>query len=88
MVRAPRSIPDYDELMNPLRERRQAVSGPQIGDPALLVAAVMRLVTTVEPPAHLLLGSDALRLVSEKLDLLRAELVQWKDLTLSTDSPT
>jgi NAD(P)-dependent dehydrogenase (short-subunit alcohol dehydrogenase family) len=87
MVRAPRSIPDYDALMDPIRERRQAVSGRQIGDPALLAAAVMRLVTAAEPPAHLLLGSDALRLVSEKLDLLRAEFAQWQDLTLSTDSP-
>jgi NAD(P)-dependent dehydrogenase (short-subunit alcohol dehydrogenase family) len=87
MVRAARSIPDYDTLMDPIRERRQAVSGKQTGDPTLLAAAVMKLVMAEEPPAHLLLGSDALRLVSEKLDLLQAEFTQWRDVTLSTDSP-
>ncbi len=87
MVRAPRSIPDYDALMDPLRERRQAISGKQIGDPDRLAAAVMKLVSVNDPPAHLLLGSDALHLVTEKFDLLRSEFQDWKELTLSTDMP-
>lgn len=87
MVRAVRSIPDYDELMDPIRARRQAVSGKQTGDPALLAAAVLTLVAAQEPPAHLLLGSDALRFVTEKLDALRAEFACWKEVTLSTDAP-
>jgi NAD(P)-dependent dehydrogenase (short-subunit alcohol dehydrogenase family) len=86
MVRAERSIPDYDALMDPIRERRQAYSGHQIGDPAKLAAAVLRLVDAPNPPAHLLLGSDARRLVEDKLAALQAELDAWKDLTLSTDT--
>src|SRR5512143_2908187 len=39
MVRAPRSIAEYDAVMNPIRERRQAVSGHQQGDPARAAAA-------------------------------------------------
>jgi NAD(P)-dependent dehydrogenase (short-subunit alcohol dehydrogenase family) len=87
MVRAARSIADYDALMDPIRERRQAISGQQAGDPARLAAALLALVAAEEPPAHLLLGSDALRLVSETLDRLRAEIAAWKDVTLSTDAP-
>lgn len=85
MVRAPRSIPEYDALMNPLRERRQRMSGHQPGDPAKAAAAILALVQASDPPAHLLLGSDALRLVQEKLTALRAEIDAWKHVTLSTD---
>lgn len=87
MVRSPRSIADYDTLMDPIRQRREAVSGHQAGDPALLAAAIMTLVAAQEPPAHLLLGSDALRLVSEKLADLQAEFSAWRSVTESTDFP-
>jgi NAD(P)-dependent dehydrogenase (short-subunit alcohol dehydrogenase family) len=85
MARAPRSIADYDALMTPIRERRQAQSGKQIGDPSKLAEAVVKLVNSENPPAHLLLGSDAHRLVGEKLALLQSEFAAWKDVTLSTD---
>lgn len=85
MIRAARSIPDYDALMDPIRERRQAASGHQIGDPARLGAAVLALASMEKPPAHLLLGSDAYKLVDEKLAALRAEYDTWKQVTLSTD---
>jgi NAD(P)-dependent dehydrogenase (short-subunit alcohol dehydrogenase family) len=85
MVRAVRSIADYDALMDPIRERRLAVSGKQLGDPSKLGAALLKLVASDAPPAHLLLGSDALRLASEKSKLLATEFAEWKRLTLSTD---
>lgn len=85
MARAPRSIADYDTLMTPIRERRQAQSGKQIGDPSKLAEAVVKLVNSEDPPAHLLLGSDAYKLVGEKLALLQSEFAAWKDVTLSTD---
>jgi NAD(P)-dependent dehydrogenase (short-subunit alcohol dehydrogenase family) len=86
MVRAARRIADYDALMDPIRARRQAISGHQLGDPARLAAAVLKLVAADEPPAHLLLGSDALKLVSEKLEALGAEFAGWREVTLSTDA--
>jgi len=85
MVRAPRSIAAYDEVMNPIRERRQRVSGQQLGDPQKAAQAILKLARNSTPPAHLLLGSDAFKLADEKLALLRAEFYAWKDVTLSTD---
>lgn len=85
MRRTPRSIPDYDALMNPIRERREKISGHQIGDPAKLGEAVVKLTATDHPPAHLLLGSDALKLVEEKLAAQRAEIDAWQHVTVSTD---
>lgn len=85
MVRTPRSIGDYDALFDPIRQRRQEVSGKQLGDPRKAARAMLAVIDTPAPPAHLLLGSDALRLVREKLKALEAELAQWEALTVSTD---
>jgi hypothetical protein len=85
MVRAPQIIDDYEALMKPIRERRLQMSGNQIGDPEKLGAAVLKLVSMEDPPAHLLLGSDALSQLEEKLAAHRAELDACKSLTLSTD---
>jgi NAD(P)-dependent dehydrogenase (short-subunit alcohol dehydrogenase family) len=87
MVRTPRSIPDYDAVMNPIRERRQKISGHQLGDPQKAAEAILKLAAAENPPAHLLLGSDALKLAGEKLEALKAEFQSWKDTTLSTDFP-
>lgn len=87
MVRAPRSIADYDALMDPIRAKREAVSGHQAGDPVRLAAAVLKLVDAQDPPAHLLLGSDASRFVSEKIASLQAEFSTWHAVTHSTDFP-
>ncbi|MBR1139188.1 MAG: oxidoreductase [Pseudomonas sp. PGPPP3] len=85
MNRAPRRIADYDALIDPLREKRLAMSGKQLGDPAKLGEAVVKIANAENPPAHLLLGSDARTLVDRKLSDLRAEYDAWNDLTLSTD---
>ncbi|TBV73905.1 oxidoreductase [Pseudoxanthomonas winnipegensis] len=85
MVRTPRSIGDYDALFDPIRQRRQEVSGKQLGDPRKAARAMLAVIDAPAPPAHLLLGSDALRVVREKLKALEAELAQWEALTVSTD---
>jgi NAD(P)-dependent dehydrogenase (short-subunit alcohol dehydrogenase family) len=85
MIRAPRSIAAYDEVMNPIRERRQKVSGHQLGDPQKAAQAILTLTRNNAPPAHLLLGSDAFKLAGEKLVVLKAEFDGWKGVTLSTD---
>ncbi|MGW1468633.1 oxidoreductase [Streptomyces sp. NPDC002308] len=87
MVRAPRGISDYDELFDPLRAARRQVSGRQLGDPARAAAAVLRILDAPDPPAHLILGSDALRLVRAGRDAVDGDLNTWEELTLSTDFP-
>lgn len=85
MVRTGRSIADYDALFDPIREARQAVSGKQLGDPAKLAAAVLDLVESNNPPPQLLLGSDALKHVSDRVARLQHEIEAWKSVTVSTD---
>jgi NAD(P)-dependent dehydrogenase (short-subunit alcohol dehydrogenase family) len=88
LMRAQRRIPDYDEVFEPLRTRRQSNSGKQAGDPAKAAQAILKLIASDNPPAHLLLGPDAVRLVQENIDALKAGIDSWKDVSLSTDFST
>lgn len=83
--RQERTIADYDEIFGPIRERRRNYSGNQPGDPAKAARAMLEIVKVDEPPAHLLLGRDAVQLVREKLGQLCAEINEWERLSLSTD---
>ena len=85
MVRSPRSIPDYDALFDPVREARQQKSGKQLGDPVKAARAMLDVIAQDSPPAHLLLGSDAIDLVRQKMSLLAKEIDQWEAITRSTD---
>ncbi|MGP0946274.1 oxidoreductase [Serratia sp. CY74008] len=85
MVRSPRRLPDYDALFEPVRQARQEKSGKQLGDPMKAAHAILALIESQTPPTHLLLGSDALSLVRQKLEALGQEIEQWEKLTRSTD---
>ncbi|WP_198082779.1 oxidoreductase [Variovorax sp. E3] len=85
MVRSARSIGDYDGLFDPIRQARVDKSGQQLGDPDKAAAAILTLVDMPQPPAHLLIGSDALGLVRAKLDAMQASLTGNEGLTRSTD---
>ncbi|MFV3415021.1 oxidoreductase [Pseudomonas nitroreducens] len=85
MVRSPRSIADYDALFDPVRQARREKSGKQLGDPAKAAQAMLAAIEAPVPPRHLLLGSDALGLVRQKLSALEEEISHWEALTRSTD---
>lgn len=84
MDRTPRSLEDYDAIMNPIRQARQAKSGQQPGDPAKAALAVLALIESENPPVRLFLGQDALTLVEQKLDSMREETEAWDQLSRST----
>ncbi|MFP3504042.1 oxidoreductase [Burkholderia sp. SIMBA_062] len=85
MARTPRSIADYDALFDPIRQAREEKSGRQLGDPAKAARAMLAVIAADRPPAHLLLGSDALRLVRAKWAALEDEMRAWEAVTVSTD---
>lgn len=85
MIRSPRSLPDYDALFDPIRKAREEKSGKQLGDPIKAARAMLAVIDSDTPPAHLLLGSDALDLVRDKLSALGEEFAAWEAVTRSTD---
>lgn len=84
MDRTPRSISDYDTVMDPIRAARQAKSGNQPGDPAKAAQALLAIVEAENPPVRLFLGEDALGVVNQKLSAMKAEIATWDALSRST----
>jgi NAD(P)-dependent dehydrogenase (short-subunit alcohol dehydrogenase family) len=84
MDRTPRSISDYDTVMDPIRAARQAKSGNQPGDPAKAAQALLAIVDAENPPVRLFLGEDALGVVNQKLGAMKAEIANWDALSRST----
>jgi NAD(P)-dependent dehydrogenase (short-subunit alcohol dehydrogenase family) len=84
MDRTPRSIGDYDGVIDPIRAARQAKSGHQPGDPDKAAQALLRLVEADNPPVRLFLGADALGLVEQKLAQMKTEIAAWDSVSRST----
>lgn len=85
MIRSDRSIADYDRLFTPIREGREQKSGRQVGDPAEAARVLIDLVEEKNPPVHLILGTDALKLVRDRTATFLGELDAWEEVSLSTD---
>jgi NAD(P)-dependent dehydrogenase (short-subunit alcohol dehydrogenase family) len=85
MVRTERRVSAYDEIFEPIRKRRLERDGRQPGDPSKAARAILEVIGSDAPPAHLLLGPDALKYVREALDGLSAEITKWEPLSASTD---
>jgi short-subunit dehydrogenase len=78
-------IDDYADTAGKRRKEHDRAHGTQPGDPAKAAQALIAAVESDDPPAFLLLGSDALstyrRLVEARLEAIRS----WEHLTTSTD---
>jgi NAD(P)-dependent dehydrogenase (short-subunit alcohol dehydrogenase family) len=79
------AIADYAETAGKRRKENDKAHGTQPGDPAKAAQAIITAVTAAEPPALLVLGSDAVYAFGAVLDAQRSELEAWKTLATSTD---
>jgi len=78
-------IDDYADTAGKRRKEHDTVHGTQPGDPAKAAQALITAVRSGEPPALLLLGTDAVMATTALLDTQRAELETWRRLSTSTD---
>jgi NAD(P)-dependent dehydrogenase (short-subunit alcohol dehydrogenase family) len=78
----------YSATSGAFRKMVETVSPDRMpGDPSRVAAAIYEVINSDEPRHWVLLGSDAYRLVNQKLDMLRAEIETGKEITFSTDFP-
>ena len=84
MVRTEHSIDDYDTVFAPIRRARLAKDGKQPGDPAKAAKVLLDLIDEDDPPVHLVLGDDALRVVRDKISALSREIDAWDSVSKST----
>ncbi len=78
------AIADYAAGAGPVRGALAHHDGRQPGDPANAAKAVVDVTEVAEPPLRLQLGADAIERIEAKLDLVRRELDQWRQVALAT----
>ena len=78
------AIPDYAETAGKRRKENDTVHGTQPGDPGKAAEAIIAVVESPNPPSLLVLGQDAYGAFAAVADAQRAELDQWRELSLGT----
>ncbi|ONI85473.1 short-chain dehydrogenase/reductase [Saccharothrix sp. ALI-22-I] len=78
------AIPDYDDVLDPVRKMLREVDGAQPGDPVKAAAAIQAALDSEHTPLRLALGADAVDGIGERLDRVRAELEQWQAVGRAT----
>lgn len=78
-------LPEYEGGVKQLREWLDGKHQTQEGDPKKLAAALLQLVAAEKQPWHLLMGSDAVQRMQDRIARDAAEAEQWKSVSVSTD---
>ena len=84
----PELFPDYEPSVGAVAKALKSYWGHEISDPIKVAQVVLRLADSDRLPAHLLIGSDAVRFAAEAEATRAAEAAQWRELSLSTDVDT
>jgi NAD(P)-dependent dehydrogenase (short-subunit alcohol dehydrogenase family) len=78
-------LPEYEGVLNQLREWPDVKHQAQEGDPKKLAGALLHLTTLEKQPVHLLMGSDAVQSMRDRIASDTAETQQWESVSMSTD---
>lgn len=79
------TIHDYDERRPKVLASFEGRNGKQPGDPVKLAEAFVRLTNEAKPPLRFIGGKFAVETTEAKLAAARAELDQWRSLSISLD---
>lgn len=81
-------LTDYAEFSAKVKASSANGNHAQPGDPAKLGAAIVQLALDPQAPVHFIVGSDALKMASNRLTTLQQEIEKWHQLSASTDGAT
>jgi NAD(P)-dependent dehydrogenase (short-subunit alcohol dehydrogenase family) len=81
----PDLLPDYEPSVGAVVKALHSLWGQENSDPARVAQVVLGLAASDRLPAHLLLGSDAVRYASEAEAARAAEAERWREISVSTD---
>lgn len=85
LVKAANKMPDYEGTAGKTRASADERNRKQQGDPALAADAIVKAVTSPDPPLHLVLGRFAYDRMTQKLEDFRREMERWRELGFGTD---
>ena len=78
-------LPEYEGGVKQMREWLDGKHQTQEGDPKKLAEVLLQLVAVEKQPVHLLMGSDAVQRMHDRIARDTAETQQWKSVSVSTD---
>jgi NAD(P)-dependent dehydrogenase (short-subunit alcohol dehydrogenase family) len=81
----PDLLPDYEPSVGAVTKALKSYWGQETSDPAKVAQVVLRLAAAESLPAHLLLGSDAVRNAGEAEATRAANAGRWREISVSTD---
>ena len=81
----PELLADYKPSVGALVKALLPLWGKENSDPVKVAQVVVRLAASDQLPAHLLLGSDAIRYAGEAEAKRAAEGDHWREISASTD---
>jgi NAD(P)-dependent dehydrogenase (short-subunit alcohol dehydrogenase family) len=81
----PDLLPDYEPSVGAVVKALHSLWGQENSDPAKVAQVILRLAVSDRLPAHLLLGSDAVRYAGEAEAARTTEAERWRELSVSTD---
>jgi NAD(P)-dependent dehydrogenase (short-subunit alcohol dehydrogenase family) len=81
-------LPEYEASVGAMVALLKSHWGQENSDPAKVAEVILRLAASDRLPAHLLLGSDAVRYAAQAEEARAAEAARWRDVSVSTDVAT
>ncbi|WP_299287145.1 SDR family NAD(P)-dependent oxidoreductase [uncultured Mucilaginibacter sp.] len=78
------AIAEYEEARQSQELHQNQIAGNQSGDPEKAALALIQMSNEQKPALHLFLGQDALDLANQKIDFVKADLENWKEVSTST----
>ena len=80
----PDLLPDYEPCVGSVVKALASYWGHETSDPVRVAQLILRLAAADRLPAHLLLGSDAVKHAGDA-EATRADAERWRDISVSTD---
>ena len=81
----PEVLPDYEPSVGATVKALHSLWGQENSDPAKVAQLILRLAGSDRLPAHLLVGSDAVKYASEAEKARAADAERWREISVSTD---
>jgi NAD(P)-dependent dehydrogenase (short-subunit alcohol dehydrogenase family) len=81
----PELLPDYEPSVGAVAKMLKPLWGHENSDPAKVAQVILRLAASDRLPAHLLLGSDAVKYAGQAEATRAADAEHWREISVSTD---
>jgi len=85
LKQSPNFIGDYEQTSGRRRRNIAGYSGTRPGDPARAAEAVIKVLESPTPPAHLVLGREGIDNVEKQLRSILHEIDDWRQTGLAAD---